>query len=433
MKKLFYRLASSRSLAKIFSMDAQLEEGTKRVIFPKRLFFAVLGLAAFVSSGALLFPQVVQAQDCLFDCPDLGSGPSLDPWINSPQALDIAYCFDRDCVLNLKDGKGNLIFTGNSIPTPSVSHQPAFSCPGPGNVTISGTVVALLKDKKGNLVPNSAAQAELTIIIKGVSCSSDSTRLSRVVGVNEPRTDVFDPASSIIILPPTTPGTPASLISKGKGWTGCPTNNTGTLSGRCLFPLGIEEFTAGQRANQLPATTTGPQVNRFQVGEVFLAVKSTKFVGVRDCKGDPQDAGVPPAPLPAPDPSTINCSVGEILTGGDAQGLLTFKGNWSGATAHTINPKSGTNPFDILTPLFGSILPNTVTASANDGPEVPTTGCNDIVNQQTERCFFSARALLPNGCTSGVPVDILVRGKLDIQDGNGNDFRFVSKDNPTCQ
>src|SRR5262249_24103912 len=112
------------------------------------------------------------------------------------------------------------------------------------------------------------------------------------------------------------------------------------------------------------------------------------------------------------------------------QGLFTFPGNWSGAINHTINAKSGTNPFDILTPLFGSILPNTVTASADNGPEVPTIGCNDIVNQQTERCFFSARDLLPNGCTSGVPVNILVRGKLDI---NGTEFGFVSRDNPTCQ
>ena len=429
MKKLFYRLSSSRSFAKLFSkpMHARLEE-RRRAMFSKSSVFAVVALAAFVSLGALLFPQVVQAQDCLFDCPDLGSDPSFNPWVNSPQALDIAYCFDRDCVFNLKDAKGQAIFTGSSIPTPQVTHQQNFSCPGPGEVEISGTVVALLRDKKGNLVPNSAAQAELKIIVKAVNCLSNPTRLSRVVGVNEDRTFVFDAASSIIILPPTTPGTPASLTSKGKGWAGCPTDNTGTLSGKCAFPLGIEEFTVGQRANQLPATTTGPVVNRFQVGEVYRAVQSTKFVGVRDCKGDPQT--IPP-PL---DPSTINCSVGEILTGGEAQGLLTFGGSWSGATNHTINPKSGSNPFDISTPEFlFNILPNTVTASADDGPEVPTTGCNDVPSQGVERCFFSARDLLPNGCSSGVPVNILVRGKLDIQDGNGNDIRFVSKDNPTCQ
>src|SRR5262250_3422829 len=110
MKELFYRLSSSRSMVKIFSMDAQLEE-RKRVIFPNRLFFAILGLAAFVSLGAFVFPQVVRAQDCLFDCPDLGSDGSFNPWGFSPQALDIAISLDRDGVLILKDSKGNLIFT----------------------------------------------------------------------------------------------------------------------------------------------------------------------------------------------------------------------------------------------------------------------------------------------------------------------------------
>src|SRR5262245_2515426 len=185
MKKLFCRLSSRRPFARLFSMHARLEE-RRKVMFPKSSVFAVVAFAAFVSLGALVFPQVVQAQDCLFDCPDLGSDPSFNPWFNSPQALDIAYCFDRDCVLNLKDSKNNPIFTGKSIPTPQVSHQP-FSCPGPGNVEISGTVIALLRDNKGNLVPNSAAQAQLNIIIKDVSCSSDSTTLSRVVHLLPPK------------------------------------------------------------------------------------------------------------------------------------------------------------------------------------------------------------------------------------------------------
>src|SRR5262249_43714072 len=431
MKKLFYRLSSRRSFVKLFSksMHARSEEKSS-VLFFKSSVFAVVALAAFVSLGAFLFPQVVQAQDCLFDCPDLGSDPSFNPWFNSPQALDIAYCFDRDCVLKLMDSKNKAIFTGNSIPTPQVEHKPGFSCPGTGNVEISGTVVALLRDKKGNFLPDSAAQAELKIIILGASCFSNPTRLSRVVGVSEPRTDVFDPTSSIIILPPNTPGTPASLTSKGKGWTGCPTDNTGTLSGKCAFPLGTEEFTVSQRANQLPATTTGPLVNRFQVGEVYRAVQSTKFVGVRDCKGDPQT--IPPSI----DPSTINCSVGEIVTGGDAQGLLTFGGNWSGSIDKTINPKSGTGPFDILSTVdfLSNILPDTVTASANNGPEVKATSCNDNFNQKipAERCNFPARNLLPDGCQDGEIVNILVKGKLAITDGNGNDFRFVSKDDPIC-
>ena len=440
MKNLFYQLASSRSLAKIFSMDAQIEE-RKRVIFPKRLFFAVLGLAAFVSLGALLFPQIVRA-DCWFDCTDVGSDPSLNTWGQSPQSqLDIAYVFDRDGLLALKDSKGKPIFTGNSIPTPHVSQTSTnLSCPGSGGIIeISGTVVALLRDKKGNLIPNSAAQASLLIRVLDVTCdiSLGTSIASRVVhllpsGVSEPRTNVFDQASSITILPPTTPGTPASLTSKGQGWTGCPTDNTGTLSGSCLFPLGIEEFTASQLSNQLPATTTGPTVNRYQIGEVFREVQSTKFAGVRDCKGDPQDVSV----QPAPDPSTINCGNGEILTGGTAQALFTFDGNWSGSVDKTINPKSSTGPFDIFSTVdfLSAILPDTVTASADNGPEVKATSCNDNFNQNppAERCNFPAKKLLPNGCTDGVTVNILVRGKLAIQDGNGNDFGFVSRDDPIC-
>src|SRR4030095_9190358 len=140
-------------------------------MFSKSSVLAVVALAAFLSLGALLFPQVAQAQDCLFDCPDLGSDPSFNPWGNSPQALDIAYCLDRECVINLKDSKNQKIFPPNSIPTPHVTHQPDFSCSpvgvGSGDVVISGTVTALLRDKKGNLEPNSAAQAVLTIKVLG--------------------------------------------------------------------------------------------------------------------------------------------------------------------------------------------------------------------------------------------------------------------------
>ena len=59
MKKLFYRLSSSRSFAKLFSMHARLEE-RRRVMFSKSSVFAVVALAAFVSLGAFLFPQVGQ-------------------------------------------------------------------------------------------------------------------------------------------------------------------------------------------------------------------------------------------------------------------------------------------------------------------------------------------------------------------------------------
>jgi len=167
-----------------------------------------------------------------------------------------------------------------------------------------------------------------------------------------------------------------------------------------------------------------PPAGFFAQGEVFRAQESNRFVGIRDCKGNPNGL-----------PSTIKCSVGEILTGGDAQALFTFTGNWSGAEGHTINPNSGNNPFDmLLTPLdFNGIsfVENTVFASANNGPEVPTNGCNDQVNQNTERCFFTASALLPNGCKANTPVAVQVTGKL-IRISDNAEFKFVSKDNPTC-
>jgi hypothetical protein len=398
MKKLFYRLASGGSLAKLFSMDAQLKE-RKRV-----MFFAVLAFLAFVSLGAFVFPQVGHAQ-CIWDC-DLGSDTLDNPWGNSPQALDIVYCVDRDCVLNLEDGNGNPIFTGNNIPTPKVLQTlVSNTCPGTTDVTISGNVVALLRNQKtGNLDPASAAQASLTILIHGVTCSlsGGKTILSRVltldpnVPAGQPRTDVFDGTSSITILPPIP-----------NAW-GCPTN------GPCSFPLGIVEFkNKNQLSTELPATATFPII-----GEVYRAVESNRFIGVRDCKGNANGTAF-----------TIACPAGEILTGGNSLALFTFPGNWAGATGHTINPKSGTNPFTISTDLFASILPETVTASANNGPEVPNSGCNDQASQNSERCSFSAKDLLPNGCTANAPVAVLVRGRLVV---DGTEFKFISKDNPTC-
>jgi hypothetical protein len=114
--------------------------------------------------------------------------------------------------------------------------------------------------------------------------------------------------------------------------------------------------------------------------------------------------------------------------------VFKFEGNWAGATGHTINPKSGSNPFDIITPLFDRILPETVTATANGGPQVVTTGCNDIASQNVERCTFIARDLLPNGCTSGQPVIVVVRGQVLLEiDGPDRRVKFESRDNPTCQ
>ena len=72
-----------------------------------------------------------------------------------------------------------------------------------------------------------------------------------------------------------------SSLSSPKGWTGCPTNK-GILTGNCAFPLGIVEFKNNNAiANELPASRA-----RSLQGEVYRAVESTRFVGVRDCKGD---------------------------------------------------------------------------------------------------------------------------------------------------
>jgi hypothetical protein len=335
----------------------------------------------------------------------------------------IGYVFDRSGVLKI---------TGNSIsvPTPHVTQTPippffdgsgapvmSFVCPGTSDVEIggsmpplSGTVTAFLRDPAGNLDPATEVQAILTIVIHGVTCSlsGNDQILSKVldlnpnVAVGAPRTDVFG-ASNIIIQPPF----PTAWVAVG---CGSPTPTT-----PCPFPLGIVEFkTKHDIQVALPATAS------FQAGEVYRAVRSTKFVGVRDCKGATNSA----------DPSTIVCPV-VVDGGGVAQGLFTFAGNWSGATNHTINPGSGTNPFDIdlSTQPSASILPNTVTASANNGPEVPNSGCNDMPSQSRERCFFSANALLPNGCPPNTNVNVLVRGRLDI---GGAEFGFVSRDNPIC-
>jgi len=110
--------------------------------------------------------------------------------------------------------------------------------------------------------------------------------------------------------------------------------------------------------------------------------------------------------------------------------LFTFPGNWAGAQNHTINPNSGNTPFDIfLSNLFNTITidSGSVMATANDGPQVATTGCFTQDNQQTLRCFFTATDLLPNGCTKNQPVIVLVTGNI-----LGETVGFQSHDNPTC-
>src|SRR5207302_7420464 len=132
------------------------------------------------------------------------------------------------------------------------------------------------------------------------------------------------------------------------------------------FPLGTVEFT---KASDLSAAL--PKDGFFAAAEVYHADESARFVGIRDCKGNANST----------DPKTISCTVGGTVGvgGGGSLALFNFPGNWSGAAGHTINPKSGSNPFDISTPgtnLFASIHPETVTASAEGGTPVSATGCN---------------------------------------------------------
>jgi hypothetical protein len=392
MRNLFYRLSSSRSFAKLPSkpIHASLKE-RKRVMFSKSSVFAVVALAAFVSLGALLFPQVGQAQDgCIWDC-DLGSDENNDPWGNSPQSqLDIAYCIDRDCVVT------NFSPLIGSLPsaTTEVRQDVTQTCSDSTkvDVRIFGPVVAMLRDGTGTLIAGSAAPAFLDITIKCVTVGSGSSTLSRVVVPKEPRTNVFAANSSITILTPTSL-TPS--LSHPVGWTGCPTNNKGILSGNCAFPLGIVEFNNNNAIeNELPAAAP------FLQGEVFRAVESTRFVGVRNCKGDPNGGS-----------STIACSVG----GGQSLALLSLPGNWSGANAHTFNPKSGSNPYDIdisTLPPGISILPNTVLASANGGNPIFANRCSEIPSQNVERCFFNASDLNVV-CKTGDHVRLLVTGQLE--------------------
>ena len=393
-------------------------------MFSKSSVCAVVALAAFISLGAFVFPHLGHAQECVWDC-DLGSDILDNPWGNSP-GYDIVYCFDQDCVTKLTDSTGNPIFTSN-IPTAKVT-QTTNVCDSPrtaGTVEVSGTVVALLRDKTG-LHRESAAEAKLSIIVKNVNCtgSAGSTELIRKISVNESRTAVFDADSNITILAAPQLNAGNSSLSAPKGWFGCPTDKkTGVLSNACPFPLGIVEFT---KDSTLSAAL--PQDGFFAPGEVYHAVESARFVGIRDCKGDANSM----------DPKTITCTTGGTVAvgGGKSLALFNLPGNWSGSGDKTFNPKSSTGPFDIgPTPLFDDIVftdPNhPVTASANGGTPIDATSCNLIPSQTTLRCSFPAKNLLPNGCTSGDPVDILVKGILRINN-TGPDFKFESTDSPTC-
>lgn len=408
MEKLSYGLSSS-DFTKLLSqpMQAPLDE-RRRLMPPKSFIFVLMALVAVVFLGVFLFPQTGHAQEeCVWNC-DLGSDINDFPWGNSPQSqLDIGYCIDPDCVIqNLTPILGPIPSANTNVSMTKTTLAPSSTCTNGGNsdVTVSGPVVAWLKDASGNVVAESPAQAFLSITIKCVifGGNTGATTLKRAVAPKESPTNVFDASSSITILASST--TPS--LNRPKGWTGCPSNNQG-LTDNCVFPLGIVEFN-----NNNAIADALPQAGFFATGEVFHAEESNRFVGVRDCKGTPNGL-----------PSTIACSNGEILTGGNSLALLFFPGNWSGAKAHTFNPKSGSNPYDIDISSDPSviILPGTVVASANGGNPVFPTGCNNMPSKNVERCFFIAKDF-NIVCKTGDQVNLLVTGQL--QDGR----KFQSTD-----
>lgn len=420
MKNLFYRLSSIRSFAKFFSnpMHAQFKEG-ESVMFPKNSVFAVLALAALVSLGALLFPQAGHAQ-CIWDC-ELGSDFNFNPADNSP-GFSIGYCFDQGCVAKLKDSKGNFLFT-TSIPNASVKQDANLgACDGTpsGTITIVGNVVAVRLDTNKNAIRGSAAEAFLNIVVKNPTCttSSDLSRIVTFVKQQEPPADVFDVSSQIKIK---FQSSQVGLGSPNWGGTGCPTNNKGILTADCIFPLGID---VSQTDKEL--STKFPGVDLFAPKEVYKGIGVGRFVGMRLCKGE---ANQPP--------SSIACKSGNaVLTGGfDADAVFNFDGNWSGSGDKTFNPKSGTGPFDIITEAFDDIVltdpSHPVTASANGGTPITGTGCSPIPSQGLIRCTFPARDLLPGGCKTGTPVNIVVSGNVFSPEAN-REVKFLSTDSPTC-
>jgi hypothetical protein len=377
-------------------------------MFPKSSVFAVVALAAFVSLGAFLLPQIGQAQECIWDC-DLGSDFFDNPGENSP-GFSIVYCFDQQCVAGLG------IFSG-TIPTASVKQEASANCPATGiTITISGNVVAAVRDSKGNIIPEAAAEALFNLVVKNVTCSGPASILSRIVSLTESPDAVFAANSSITILAAPILNSGNSNLSTPSGWPGCPSNKAGILSSNCSFPLGIDvSKTEKELSAKFPAG--GFFV---QNGEVYHGHGLGRLVAMRMCKGDANSK-----------PSSIACTVGgDVAVGGfEADAMFNFEGNWSGAGSHTFNPSSGSNSFDIITPLFASIDTKTVTASADGGTPVSPTNCNPMPSQGLLRCFFIARALAPNGCSG--PVDLVVRGNVFSAEAN-RFVKFVSEDDPVC-
>jgi hypothetical protein len=415
MNNIFYRISSDRWFVKLLSrpIHARLED-RRRVMFPKSSVFAVVALAAFVSLGAFLLPQIGQAQECIWDC-DLGSDFFDNPGENSP-GFSIVYCFDQQCVARLGISTGTIPTVEQKVTSGTCPTSPTSLM----TIEIEGNVVAVLRDKNG-LKPDSAAEASFNVVVNNVNCTgtSPSSTLSRRVSLTDSPADVI--AGSITIL---AHSSDPNLDSPNWGGTGCPTDKAGILTANCAFPLGID---ASNNAKQLEAKF--PAIGGFLLNEVYHGNGLGRVVSMRMCKGDANEPS-----------SSIACTVGgDVAVGGFvADAVFNFDGNWSGAGNHTFNPQSGSNPFDIIIPFFNMILvdsahPVTAKASVNGGTPVSATGCNPMPSQSVIRCNFIARDLAPNGCTPNQPVDLVVMGNVFSADtARTTPVKFVSGDDPVC-
>lgn len=385
-------------------------------MFPKSSVFAVVAFVAFMALGALLFPQVAEAQECIWDC-DLGSDPFNNPGENSPD-FSIVYCFDQPCIVTLNTAFN--IFT--SIPTASVSQSvnpPGLICDGStlNSITISGNVVAVAK-KNGVPDPNSAAEALFNIVANKVICNPDlNNNLTATISVGDGPGTVIGGSINILNNPILNAG--HSELTKPFGWPGCTNDKqTGDL-GSCIYPLGNNQ---SNTLTQLLATwPLIPQL--FQEKVLYSATALGRAASMRMCKG-PANKSV----------SFVDCKVGQASAVGGfvADVMFNVDVGWAGAGDKFFNPVSNTGVTDVITPLFADIVIDTVTCSANGGTPKPAGSCSTMPSKNALRCDCPARDLLPSGCTNGEPVNLVVRGNVFSADAN-RDVKFIGEDNPVCK
>lgn len=373
---------------------------------------AAVALVGSLSLGALMFPKAAEAV-CLWNC-TLTSNSLNDSGSNSPGKYQIRYCFDADCLLTITDSTGNLIFDATNVPTANVTQT--LSDPtcvsGTTNVTVDGHVVAFREDSNGFPIADSAAEALFHVVVLGATCTGTGvdSEVSSIVSVNEDPQTVFAAASSITILHTSSQAILAHPLSWGdNGPASCTTNSDGTLKDDCAFPLGVEEWNKQFKiANELP------EIFPYKEGEVYFADGSTRFVGLRMCKGDANST----------DPSTIRCSAGGV----ESEAQLPFTGSWAG-NSHKYNPVSGLNRFDIITSLFDSIDQSTVKFRADAGPIVNPVRCSTDAAKSAVSCWVNASELSPTPCSGGNMVKVVATGLVEYRNTL---VKFGAEDDPVC-